>query len=70
MKDKVSGRVRLVITGWIVGCLILAMPGAAVASDPVPQNDAVNAMMQVSNAVEYQGNTIGAYALQTAVVYS
>jgi acid phosphatase len=36
---------------------------AAVAADPVPQNDLLNATLWVSNAVEYKANTLGAYVL-------
>ncbi len=36
---------------------------SAVAADPVPQNDILNATLWVSNAVEYRANSLGAYAL-------
>jgi 5'-nucleotidase (lipoprotein e(P4) family) len=59
----VAGRARLVIIGWIASSLIVAMLGAAIAADAVPEKDALNATLWVSNSVEYRGNTIGAYEL-------
>jgi 5'-nucleotidase (lipoprotein e(P4) family) len=57
------GKTRLAIAGLIGGGLIAAMLSSAVAADAVPQNDALNATLWVSNSVEYKGNTIGAYEL-------
>jgi acid phosphatase len=57
------GKTRLAIAGLIGGCLIAATLGPLLAADAVPQNDALNATLWVSNSVEYKGNTIGAYEL-------
>ena len=37
--------------------------GGALAADPVPQNDLLNATLWVTNSVEYKANAMGAYAL-------
>jgi acid phosphatase len=57
------GKTRLSIAGLIGGSLLAAMPVPALAADPVPQNDLLNATLWVSNSVEYKGNTLGAYEL-------
>jgi 5'-nucleotidase (lipoprotein e(P4) family) len=57
------GKTRLAIAGLIGGSLIAATLGPLLAADAVPQNDALNATLWVSNSVEYKGNTIGAYEL-------
>src|SRR4029078_11360841 len=52
--------VRLLAAAFAV-CLLPCL--SAVAADPVPQNDLLNATLWVSNAVEYKANSVGAYAL-------
>jgi len=52
--------VRLFAATFAV-CLLPCL--SAVAADPVPQNDLLNATLWVSNAVEYKANSLGAYAL-------
>jgi acid phosphatase len=42
---------------------ITAAVSVALAADPVPQNDLLNATLWVSNAVEYKANTLAAFAL-------
>ncbi len=37
--------------------------GGALAADPVPQNDLLNATLWVTNSVEFKANAIGEYAL-------
>ena len=37
--------------------------GGALAADPVPQNDLLNATLWVTNSVEYKANAMGEYAL-------
>lgn len=37
--------------------------GRALAADPVPQNDLLNATLWVSNAIEYRANTLAAFEL-------
>jgi acid phosphatase len=56
----VSQPIRLTVTA--AAALLLPLT-AAVAADPVPQNDLLNATLWVSNAVEYRANSLGAYAL-------
>ena len=38
------------------------MVGAALAADPVPQNDLLNATLWVSNSVEYKANTLSMFS--------
>jgi acid phosphatase len=47
----------------LAGVLLTALLAAAQAADAVPQNDALNATLWVSNSVEYKGNTIAAFEL-------
>jgi 5'-nucleotidase (lipoprotein e(P4) family) len=58
-----AGKARLTGVAIVGGGLILAIMSPALAADAVPQNDALNATLWVENAVEYKGNTIGAYEL-------
>jgi 5'-nucleotidase (lipoprotein e(P4) family) len=41
----------------------VALPLAALAADPVPQNDLLNATLWVSNSVEYKANTLSMFQL-------
>ena len=41
----------------------VAFPLGALAADPVPQNDLLNATLWVSNSVEYKANTLAMYQL-------
>jgi acid phosphatase len=52
--------VRLFVAASAI-CLLPCL--SAVAADPVPQSDLLNATLWVSNAVEYRANSLGAYAL-------
>ena len=46
------------------GCLAVPLTvGAALAADPVPQNDLLNATLWVSNSVEYKANTLQTFDL-------
>jgi acid phosphatase len=58
------GFLTLAARAAILSAAILAFGGfAALAADPVPQNDLLNATLWVSNAVEYKANTLAAFAL-------
>jgi 5'-nucleotidase (lipoprotein e(P4) family) len=57
------GNTRLTIAGVVCGGLAVALAFPALAADPVPQNDLLNATLWVSNSVEYKGNTLAAYEL-------
>ena len=46
----------------VVAVAILSL-GRALAADPVPQNDLLNATLWVSNAIEYKANTLAAFEL-------
>jgi acid phosphatase len=47
-----------------LGCAAVPFAiGVALAADPVPQNDLLNATLWVSNAIEYKANTIAMYQL-------
>jgi acid phosphatase len=48
------------LTGVAAACLAA---GSALAADPVPQNDLLNATLWVSNSVEYKANTLQAFML-------
>jgi 5'-nucleotidase (lipoprotein e(P4) family) len=61
--SEMLGKTRLAIAGAMAFGLVAALAGTAPAADAVPQNDALNATLWVSNSVEYKGNTIGAYEL-------
>ena len=51
------------IAATLVGAALLTIPLAALAADPVPQNDLLNATLWVSNSVEYKANTLAMYQL-------
>ena len=57
------GKIRLKIAGVIGSGLMTVAAFPALAADAVPQNDALNATLWVSNSVEYKGNTLGIYEL-------
>ncbi len=57
------GKTRLAIAGLIGSGFIAALAVPALAADPVPQNDLLNATLWVSNSVEYKGNTLAVYEL-------
>jgi len=58
-----SSRSRL-LTTVAAACLAMTFAvGGALAADPVPQNDLLNATLWVTNSVEYKANAMGAYAL-------
>ena len=43
----------------------VALPLGALAADPVPQNDLLNATLWVSNSVEFKANTLSMFQLAT-----
>ena len=58
-----SSRSRL-LTTVAAACLAMTFAvGGALAADPVPQNDLLNATLWVTNSVEFKANAMEAYAL-------
>lgn len=55
-----AGRSPLLLSG-VVALSVLAMP--ALAADPVPQNDLLNAELWMQRSIEYKANALSVYAL-------
>jgi len=60
IRSAVAGRSPLLLSG-VVALSVLAMP--ALAADPVPQNDLLNAELWMQRSIEYKANALSVYAL-------
>ncbi len=58
-----SVRSMLFTTGAAAALAATVFAGGALAADPVPQNDLLNATLWVTNSVEFKANAIAAYQL-------
>ena len=54
-------RSKLLTTAAAAGLAATFAVGGALAADPVPQNDLLNATLWVTNSVEYKANAMQAY---------
>lgn len=60
IRSAVAGRSPLLLSG-VVALSVLAMP--ALAADPVPQSDLLNAELWMQRSIEYKANALSVYAL-------
>jgi acid phosphatase len=60
-RNPMTAKLRLTLLATTAAASLFA--GVALADDPVPQNDLLNATLWVSNSVEYKANTLSIYQL-------